>query len=216
MKQVSYIGHGRTAEPPKEAFRGKKPILECRAAESRQEMDFCLAHAIKGMGLIKPDWATSKGKFPEFPTWTINIHNRKQEELYVRNWMGWTGLDKVIAFANKGSAAVSPQEAMDAIEKCSTAYPQASVQAHHRLPEFYVIAAMALAHKRFADMKMGEYAERTFYAMNTARSKATDPIHIPLLQEIMDAPQPREQQPEKILYFSDLFPEQRQAMVPIM
>ncbi len=205
---------GESPAEQKNSFLGKEPMIECRAARGRREIAFCFANAIKPMSLIEPGWA-QKGKFPEFPEWTINASNLKEEGAYVRSWMKEIGLDRIIAFANRGEEAVKPKDAMAAIEKCAGKYKRASVQAFHQIPEFYVMAAMALTYQRFRELKLSGFAGRTLHAMNIARSKAGDPTGIATLKEMMNdqAKQGKESPGRKALYISDVIPVAESAVM---
>lgn len=164
-------GSGSSPFASKDAMESR--IGELRIAETRGEKTACIWRAMDERGR---GWF-SQGKIPDYPRSGIAASSKNQGAKYAIWIMSELGLDGIIRFANRGGDA---KKAMEAIEKFASEYKDAGTAAKYYVLESYVIAAMALAHARFAAMKEHGFADRTFKAANEVRSKEMDPywVHI--------------------------------------
>jgi hypothetical protein len=160
-----------------QGFSRRAPLSEGHAgpriARTPAEIEHCINKAVAGMETRDPDW-NKDGKFPEFPAWRLNWHNKVQEQKYVRMWMEDIGLDRIIGFANRRPESADAEKAHEAIERCAHKYPRASISALYFIQESYVLAAMSLARDRFREMGKPDLAASTFRAMDRMRSKSAD------------------------------------------
>lgn len=86
------------------------------------------------------------------------------------------GLDRIVEYA-RSPTSENARPAIEAMEKCAIAYPEAATAAKYFIKEHFVLAAMMVARQHFKERGTGNYADRATAAIDKVRSKEMDPYY---------------------------------------